>query len=216
PLIERYRDQRSLASPIRSHVSPCSSRLVAPAGVGLCGPVAAKDIPSREQQVHDLAAILDTVGSQRAVLVGYVAGAASAMVFAALHPERVESLILMMPYARMQLDDDYPIGIPGEVLDGIVQQTIEGWGTAQGIELIAPSMAGDPLFRAWCAQIERLGASPGTAGALVNMWFHVDVRSILPTIRVPTLVFGRKDQPLMTAAMARYVADHIDGARYVE
>ncbi|TMF56311.1 MAG: adenylate/guanylate cyclase domain-containing protein [Chloroflexi bacterium] len=214
--IEYLWEEPTVARAIRRLASYGRLILFDPRGVGLSDPVAPKEIPSMEQQVEDLAAILDTVGSQRAVLVGYVAGAATAMVFAALHPERVESLILMMPYARMQLDDDYPIGIPGEVLDGIVQQTIEGWGTAQGIELIAPSMAGDPLFRAWWAQIERLGASPGTAGALVNMWFHVDVRSILPTIRVPTLVFGRKDQPLMTAAMARYVADHIDGARYVE
>jgi class 3 adenylate cyclase/pimeloyl-ACP methyl ester carboxylesterase len=214
--IEYLWEEPSLARATRRLASYGRVILFDPRGVGMSDPVAPRDIPSMEQQVDDVRAVLDTVGSRRAVVLGYISGSAPAMVFAASHPERVESLILFMPYARVLLDDDYPIGIPGEILNAIVQQTLTAWGTGQSVDVMAPSMAGDPRFRAWWAQIERLGASPGTAAALIKMWFEVDVRSILPTVRVPTLVFGRKDQTLMTAAMAGYVADHIPDARYVE
>ena len=185
-------------------------------GSGMSDPVSPKDVPTMDQHVDDIRTILDVVDSKRTVIMGYLAGCAPAMVFAATHPERVESLILFGPNARLKFDDDYPIGIPQEVVDQFVEATLSTWGKGGALPLFAPSMAEDERFRSWWGQMERLSASPGTAAALIQQWFDVDVRGVLPAIRVPTLVLSRKDQMLVTAAHARYVAGHIEGAEYRE
>ena len=188
-----------------------------PRGSGLSDPISPTDVPTIQQHVDDIRAVLDAAQSTRAVLVGYLAGAAAAMVFAATHPERVESLILFGPYARLTTDDDYPIGqVSPEVVDQLVEATLGGWGKGGAMAMFSPSTMGDERFTRWWAQMERLSASPGTAAALVRQWFDIDVRRVLPAIRVPTLVLARRDQPLTTAAHARYVAEHIEGAQYVE
>jgi class 3 adenylate cyclase/pimeloyl-ACP methyl ester carboxylesterase len=185
-------------------------------GVGLSDPIPPGTVPTIDQQLDDIRAILDEVGAGRATLIGYVAGCALAMLFAARYPERVESLILWIPYARLLIDDDYPIGVPPEFVEQVVAGTLEGWGKGTLSLMVSPSMAEDKRFNAWGAQMERLAASPGTAAALVRQWFDIDVRSVLPAIRVPTLVLGRTDQPLIAVAHTRYVAERIVGATYVE
>jgi pimeloyl-ACP methyl ester carboxylesterase len=185
-------------------------------GVGLSDPVGPGTIPTLDQLLDDIRAILDEVGADRATLFGYVAGCALAMVFAARYPERVESLVLWLPYARLVIDADYSIGLPPEFVDQVVASTLEGWGKGALTMMVSPSMAGDERFARWGAQMERLAASPGTAAALVRQWFDIDVRSVLPTIHVPTLVLGRTDQPLISIEHTRYVAEHIPGAQYVE
>lgn len=185
-------------------------------GVGLSDPVAPGTVPTIDQLLDDMRAVLDDAGSTRATLLGYVAGSALAMVFAARYPERVESIILWLPYARLLADADYPIGMPPEIVDQLVTSTLQGWGKGMLTMMVSPSMAGDPGFARWGAQVERLAASPGTAAALVRQWFDIDVRSVLPAIRVPTLVIGRTDQPLIPIVHTRYLAEHIPGAKYVE
>jgi class 3 adenylate cyclase len=185
-------------------------------GSGLSDPVGPREVPTMDQHVDDIRAVLDEVGSERAVVMGYLAGTAPAMVFAASHPERVSSLMLFGPYARLTIDDDYPIGVPSEVVDQIVQLTLSTWGKGGALPFFAPSMVDDERFKLWWGQMERLSASPGTAAALIRQWFDIDVRRVLPTIRVPTLVMVQKDQPLVTPVHARYVADHIPAAQYVE
>ena len=185
-------------------------------GSGLSDPISPHEPPTIDQHVDDIRAVLDAVDSRRTVVMGYLAGCAPAIVFAATHPERVESLVLFGPYARLKLDDDYPMGFPPEVVDQIVEGTLETWGKGGALPMFAPSMADDERFRAWWGTMERLSASPGTAAALIRQWFDVDVRRVLPAIRVPTLVLVRKDQALITPAHARYVADHIPGAQYLE
>jgi pimeloyl-ACP methyl ester carboxylesterase len=185
-------------------------------GVGLSDPLPRGEVPTMEQYVDDIRAVLDEVGSRRTVLIGYVAGCAPAMLFAATYPERVESLILCGPYARLLRDDDYPIGLPPETVEAAVLATLEGWGKAAALDLMDPVMARDERFRRWWAQMERVAASPGTAAQLVRQWFDIDVRSLLATIRVPTLVLSRKQQVLFTVAMAKYVADRIPNSQYVE
>jgi class 3 adenylate cyclase len=186
-------------------------------GSGLSDPVAPHEVPTMEQHVDDIRAILDEVRSPHAVLVSYLSGTAPAMVFAASHPERVEALILFGPYAKLTIDDDYPVGELTEAdVDQLVAATLAGWGKASALPMFAPSMVDDPAFTKWWAQMERLSASPGTAAALVRKWFDIDVRRVLPAIRVPTLVLIRRNQLLITPAHARYVADHIVGAEYVE
>lgn len=185
-------------------------------GIGLSDPVAPGQVPSLDEKVADIQAILDEVRAPEAVLLGYVAGCAPAMVFAATHPERVKALILWLPYARLRADVDYPIGVSDQSVQAVIDATLHGWGKGEALSVLAPSMLGDQRFRSWWASMERLAASPGTAAALVGQWFDFDVRSVLPSIQAPTLVVTRRDQPLIQAVHARYVADHIKGARYLE
>ena len=167
-------------------------------------PVSPHEVPTIDQHVDDIRAVLDTVGSRRAVLMGYLAGCAPAIVFAATHPERVESLVLFGAYARLKLDEDYRIGVPQELVDQLVAGTLATWGKGGALPMFAPSMADDERFKTWWGQMERLSASPGTAAALIRQWFDVDVRRVLPAIRVPTMVLARRDQPLIPPSHARY------------
>ena len=185
-------------------------------GNGLSDPVSPREVPTMDQHVDDIRAILDEVGSTRAVVIGYLSGTAPALVFAATHPERIESLVLLGAYARLTVDADYPYGVSPEQVDQMVALTLSSWGKGDNLAVFAASMVDDERFKSWWGQMERLSASPGTAAALVRQWFDLDVRRVLPAIRVPTLVVVRKDQPLITPAIARYVADRIAGARYVE
>jgi len=185
-------------------------------GVGLSDKVAPRNVPTINEQVDDLRAVLDAANSKRVVLLGYVSGSAPSIAFAATYPERVQAMILCAPYARLLKADDYPIGIETEKVARVVDDTLAGWGKGEIVSRLIPSMAGDAQFRNWWAQMERMGAIPATAATFVRQWFDVDVRPMLPRVHVPTLVFGRKGTPLIPSAHARYVAEHIEGARYVE
>lgn len=185
-------------------------------GVGLSDPVAAGAVPTMDEQVDDVRAIMDTVGVDRAVISGHLAGCAPALVFAASHPERVAALVLMGGYARLRRDDDYPVGVDQETVDQIEAMVLAGWGSGQDIAVMEPSMAGDDEFRSWYARMERVAASPGTAAAMARQWFDIDVRSVLPSITVPTLVIGRASNALFPREHAVYLAEHIAGAQYVE
>jgi class 3 adenylate cyclase/pimeloyl-ACP methyl ester carboxylesterase len=185
-------------------------------GVGLSDPVPIDAVPTMDEQVDDVRVIMDTTGCDRAVVVGHIGGTAPALVFAATHPERVEKLILMGGYARLLRGDDYPYGVDREQIDMIEATILAGWGTGADLPITDPSMVGDDDFLAWYSQMERLAASPGVAAAMARQWFETDVRSVLSTITAPTLVIGRADNALYPPEHARYLAEHISGARYVE
>ena len=185
-------------------------------GVGLSDPVPIDAVPTMDEQVDDVRVIMDETRCERAVLVGHIGGTAPALVFAASHPERVEKLILMNGYARLRRSEDYPHGVDQEQVDMIADTILAGWGTGMDMPMTDPSMVGDEEFTAWYAQMARLAASPGTAVAMARQWFETDVRSVLPTITVPTLVIGRANNALYTPDIARYLADNIAGAKYVE
>src|SRR5215469_11274250 len=185
-------------------------------GVGLSDPVPVDALPTMDEQVDDIRAVMDAAGVQRAVISGHVAGCAPAMVFAATHPERVESLVLMGGYATMRSDDSYPVGVDPEQVEQISAVVLAGWGSGQDLAMMDPSVADDEQFRKWYARMERMAASPGTAAAMARQWFEVDVRSVLPSINVPTLIIGRESNPLFPKEHAMYLAEHIKGARYVE
>ncbi|MBV9093639.1 MAG: alpha/beta fold hydrolase [Streptosporangiaceae bacterium] len=185
-------------------------------GVGLSDPVPGGAAPTMGEQVDDLRAVLDATGCDRAVIVGRLAGCAPALVFTATHPERVESLILMGGYARLSAGDGYERGIEQAQVDQIADAVLGTWGTGADLPLTNPSVAGDEDFRRWYAQMERMAASPATAAAMARQWFEIDVRSVLPAIRVPTLVIARAGNVLFGAHHTRYLADHIAGGKYVE
>jgi len=153
------------------------------------------------------------------VLAGNLAGCASALVFAAAHPERVESLILLGGYARLRAGDGYPQGLEQADIDQMADAILGTWGTGADLDLIAPTVAADDNFRRWYAQVQRLSASPATAVAMARQWYEVDVRSVLSAIRVPTLVIARAGNPMFPifpAYHSRYLADHIADAKYME
>ena len=185
-------------------------------GVGLSDPVPGGAAPTMDEQVDDIRAILAETGCEQAVLAGNLAGCAPAMVFAATHPERVESLILLGGYARLRADAGYPQGLDQADIDLIAEAILDTWGSGADLDLIAPTVAGDDNFRRWYAQVQRMSASPATAVAMARQWFEVDVRSVLPTIQVPTLVMGRATSVIFPVQHTRYLAEHIADAKYLE
>jgi pimeloyl-ACP methyl ester carboxylesterase len=161
-------------------------------GVGLSDPVPGGAPPTMDDQVDDLRAILDATGCERAVLAGYLGGCAPALVYAAAHPERVESLVLMTGYARLREGAGYPHGVQQADADQIAEAVLSTWDSGADLFFTNPTMAGDDNFCRWYAQMQRMAASPATAAAMARQWFNVDVRGVLPTIRVPTLVIARE------------------------
>ena len=185
-------------------------------GTGLSDPVSDPAQFTLEQRMEDLNAVLDAAGSERAALLGASDGGAMTALFAATYPERVSALVLFGAWARYLRAPDYPHGMPPEAQDAIVEQAMSGWGKGAVVPFVAPSAAGDERFVRWWAQWERLSASPGTARALVRIALETDIRAVLPSIRVPTLVMHRAADPFATVEHGRYLAQHIPGATYVE
>jgi class 3 adenylate cyclase len=136
--------------------------------------------------------------------------------FAATHPDRTTALVLYGGYARRLRDVDYPFGVDEETHLAFLEDMRRNWGGPVGLDERAPSMAGDQRFRDAWARYLRLGASPSAVIALTRMNADIDVRAVLPAIRVPTLVLHRTGDRVIPVEAARYVVDHIEGARLVE
>jgi len=185
-------------------------------GTGLSDRVA---VATLEERMDDLRAVMDAVGSQRAAIYGGSEGGALSVVFAATYPDRVSALVLYGAYPRMTWAPDYPDGIPNEIWDEGLRHLEEHWG--RGLEgglplwALTPGRADDPVFRRAHGRWERLSASPGAAVAIQNMIREIDIRDLLPTIRVPTLVVYRTAD-LTHAAGSRYLGAHLHGAKVVE
>jgi class 3 adenylate cyclase/pimeloyl-ACP methyl ester carboxylesterase len=175
-----------------------------------------RDVPTLETRMDDLRAVMDAAASRRAILVATFEAASMAMLFAATYPERVAGLVLFHPLAKGVWSEDYPFA-PTEAEHLRELEFIRNnWGTAEQVERFvreaAPSAAGDAGAAAWMTRMFRQGASPGAALAIRRMTMNVDVRDVLPSIHVPTLVVhGRGDR-----AEAAYVAERIPGARRLE
>jgi class 3 adenylate cyclase len=184
-------------------------------GTGLSDPVAVSALPSLEQWMDDLRAVLDDARIEHAALLGGVAGALMIMPFAATYPDRTRALVLVDPFARFAEALDYPIGLSSPEIARRLK-LFGRWGEGGLLDIMAPTAARDPAFRALWGRYERQSASPGAAIAMVRMMYEADVRSVLPAIRVPTLVIHRREAARIGPALGRYVADHIAGARFVE
>jgi pimeloyl-ACP methyl ester carboxylesterase/class 3 adenylate cyclase/DNA-binding CsgD family transcriptional regulator len=176
------------------------------------------------ERMDDVRAVMDAVGSRRAVICGVSESAPLACLFAATYPERAAALILLGAYASEVRQPDYPWPPTAEEyaaeLDELAVTIHETWGNSPGIDhsvaAMAPSLAGDAAFCSWFGTFHRLGASPGAALDLARMNASIDVRHILPAIRVPTLVLHRAGDQKSGVEQSRYVAAHIPGARLVE
>jgi class 3 adenylate cyclase len=174
------------------------------------------NLPTLEEQVDDVLAVLDAAGCERAALFGLSQGGALASLFAAAHPGRTAALIMFGTCARLIRADGYPWGRTPEEVERYLQITEEGWGQGAALQILAPTMAGDEAFRRWFAKLERQGASPGNMLAFLRMHRDVDIRQVLPAIHVPTLVLHRAGDAYREVGHGRYLAARIPGAKYVE
>ena len=185
-------------------------------GTGLSDRVPPEQLPTLEQRMDDVRAVMEAVGCERAVLCGVSEGGPMCSLFAATYPERTIALVMMGSYARRLRSADYPWGPSEAQRDAFLDEIRSRWGGPVGLEVRAPGMAGDPAFRAWWAAYLRRGASPAAAVALTRMNSEIDIRHVLPSVRVPTLVLHRSGDRCLLVEEGRYLAENIPGARFVE
>jgi pimeloyl-ACP methyl ester carboxylesterase len=171
--------------------------------------------PTLEESVADLLAVMDAIGMERAALFGVSEGGPMACLFAATHPERTRALALYGTFARMVEAPDHPVGITERTLDGLLAR-VDDWGGPVGLDLWAPSVADQPQAQRFWARLLRAGSSPRGARDLISLYREIDVRDVLPSIQVPTLVLNRTGDRMVSMAQARDLADRIPGARLVE
>jgi class 3 adenylate cyclase/pimeloyl-ACP methyl ester carboxylesterase len=172
-------------------------------------------VPTLEEGMDDLRAVMDDAGVERAALIGHFDSGAVFTLFAATYPERTSALIIVGGYAKGSQDETFPIG-PDPLVYEALAQTFEGggvWGQGESVPLIAPTRTNDAAFREWWARFERAATSPSAAAALFRMVSELDVRDLLPSIQVPTLVVHQDQHPLLDVANARYLAEQIPGAK---
>jgi pimeloyl-ACP methyl ester carboxylesterase len=186
-------------------------------GSGLSDPVT--EVPTLEQRIDDVRAVMDAAGSERAALFGISEGGPMCVLYAATHPARVSALVLYGAMGRTTEAPDYPWASPAEALrESADEFFVPYWGQQpEGmLELFAPSMAGDPQAVEFTARMERSSASPAMVRKIFEMFLDIDVRAVLPTIHVPTLVIHRRGDRVVNWRAGEEVAKQIPGARYVE
>jgi class 3 adenylate cyclase/pimeloyl-ACP methyl ester carboxylesterase len=174
-----------------------------------------RDSPAGDIFDADLIALLDAVGFQRPALVGEDASGPATIHFSATHPERLSALVLVNTYAHYVREHDYPWGVPPESLDRVVAAFRGTWGTSALVELIAPSRIADERFRTWVARSMRFGGGPDQFAEVVRVNTEADVRPLLPSISVPTLVLHREGDRFIHLGAGRYLAEHIPDAKLV-
>jgi class 3 adenylate cyclase len=185
-------------------------------GTGLSDPVALSEVATLEQWVDDVRTVMDASGSKQAVVLGVGGGGPLSILFAATHPERTRALVLLNTFARLRRGEDYSAGTSEEFESRFLGEIAGQWARGPFLELVAPSKVDDEEFRAWWARYLRLGGSPGTLLAIRRMLQQVDVRHVLPAIRVPTLVLCRAENLWFGVEHGRYLAERIPGVHYVE
>ena len=185
-------------------------------GTGLSDPVPLDQLPTLEQRMDDVRAVMDAVGSERAALLGHSEGGNMCVLFTATYPDRTAALVLVGCYAKRIRSDDYPWAPAPDDRDREIEETETRWGSPDMLRALAPSKANDESFERWVGRYLRQSASPKAAAALLRMNTHIDVREILPTIRVPTVLIYRTDDADVHVDEGRYIAAQIPGARFVE
>jgi class 3 adenylate cyclase len=180
-------------------------------GTGASDPVTPGALPTLEQWADSIAAVLDDLGSREAVLLAVDGALAPAALFAATYPSRTTALVVLEGYADARAERTG--GMDAEEARAAM---VAMWGTGEFPHAFNPDMPWNEEIRASFARYERLAASPGTVALMMPLVAELDVRAVLPTVRVPTLVLQHSDDPVVVPAQGKYVADHIPGAKYVE
>ncbi len=169
--------------------------------------------PTLEERMDDVRAVMDAVGSQRAALIGNSEGGLMSILFAATYPERTAALILFGTAARTSAAPGYPHGVAFSEIQRIIDND---WGTGSSAEVFAHGLKDRPGLRDHLGRIERASGSPRTITALVNSLKDSDVRAVVPSISAPTLVIHTTDDRAIPIGNGRWLADHIEGAKFVE
>lgn len=214
--IEHMWEEPSLARFLSRLASFSRLILIDKRGTGMSDPVPLDRLPTLEQRMDDVRAVMDAADSNRAALFGTSEAGALHCLFAATHPDRTAAIILLNSYARLAWSDDYPWGMrPGDA-EGLLQLIEKDWGKGVAFEALVASQADNAVMRAWWSRYQRLAASPGAAVTLLRRAFDTDTRAVLAAIRVPALILHRDGDPFTGPVHGRYLAEHIPGARYVE
>jgi pimeloyl-ACP methyl ester carboxylesterase len=184
-------------------------------GMGLSDHVS---VGSLEERMDDIRAVMDAVGSERAALIGMSEGGPLSMLFAATYPERTEALLLVGAEVKEEETEDWPWGeATRESFETGMETLPERWGkSGANVTYFIPSAGNDPRLQDWWRRLMVESASPGTAIAFMRMAFEIDVRDIVASIRVPTLILHRQGDHVCHVENARYLAKRIPGARYLE
>src|SRR5687768_14063812 len=187
---------------------------VDPRGAGLSDPI--EDLPTLEDWVDDVRAVLAAVGSERPAFIGNGIASQLFMLFAAMHPNETAALVSVNGYARIREADDYPWGQPPGFVAASMQAIADSWGTGSLLGFSSPQFARGPRAQNWLARLERASATPRRAAVRQRLALELDVRDVLSTIHAPTLVIHSRDNPYIWRGHAQYLVDHIAGARYFE
>lgn len=186
-------------------------------GTGLSDRVHESQLPALEQRMDDVRAVMDAAGSKKAALLGISEGGPMCAVFAATYPERTEALMMFGAYPRAADAPDYVWGRNQEWVKRWIEDIRTGWGSRPvGLEARAPSRTQDERFREWWTRYLVRSASPSAVLALTRMNMEIDVRHVLPAIRVPTLIMHRVGDRALDVRGARYMAEKIPRAKYLE
>lgn len=185
-------------------------------GTGLSDRVDSRQLPTLEERIDDARAVLDAVGSTSAALISHSEGGNMAILYAATYPQRTRALVTTGVFAKRVWSPEYPWAPKPEDREREIEELERTWGTSFDIEHYAPSVAGDEAIRERLATYFRRSASPGAAAALLRMNTQIDVRAVLPTIAVPTLVIHRTGDRDVNVEEGRWIASQIPGARFVE
>jgi class 3 adenylate cyclase/pimeloyl-ACP methyl ester carboxylesterase len=180
-------------------------------GTGSSDPVTSGALPTLEQWSDSITAVLDDLGSREAVLLAQVGGIATGALFAATHPSRTAALVVLESYANPMVERT-----EGPTPEQIITSTVAIWGTGEYQHAMNPDMPWNEEIRAAWARWERGAASPGAVALMLPLVAEMDVRALLPTVRVPTLVLHHTDDAAIPPEWGKDVADRIPGAKYVE
>jgi pimeloyl-ACP methyl ester carboxylesterase/DNA-binding CsgD family transcriptional regulator len=173
-------------------------------------------LPTLEQRMDDVRAVMDAAGSDRAALIGISEGGVMSALFAATYPERTAGLIIDGSYPSALRRPGYPWGVTEEQFERNIARVRDTWGKVIGMERYAASQVHNPEVAKWWATFMQMSASPGDAQDLLRMNTMIDIRDILPAIRVPTLIIHACGDPIAPIEAGRYFAEHIPKARLLE
>jgi class 3 adenylate cyclase len=183
-------------------------------GSGLSDPLAGA--PTLEEQMDDVLAVMDAAGCERAAIAGTLEGGPMAALFAATYPDRVRALILYAAFSRATWAPGYEFAWSAEERQARMDELVKHWGEGWVAAGVAPSRMADPDFMEWAGRLERLAASPSTIKRIFDLIGEFDVREVLPSIRVPTLVLHRVEDTFIKIEHSRYLAERIPGAKLIE
>ncbi len=212
--VEYAWEEPSYASFLRRLTSFARLILLDRRGTGLSDRIG--ELPSLEERMDDVRAVMDAAGSERAALFGLSEGGPMCMMFAATYPARTSALILYGTFARLARAPDYPIGLSSEAAEKFLERIEQAWGTGFSADQFAPNLAHDETFRRSWARMERFAVSPAGIKALMRNLYGTDARHVLSAIRSPTLILHRVGDRIARVEGARYFAERIQGAKYLE